>query len=383
MSLFFITDARFFITPDGTIYSGEYSFSDILWQRYIDFFGEVKVIGRLFSIEEFDKKEHQVTNVDILPLPAFDNPLQFYFRQNEIKKLLENYYKIYSPNSIIIRGAGAIGYLASKFCFKNKILYGIEVIGDPYDVFAPGVIKHPLRPVFRSLFTKHQKNAVKNASSAIYVTSNKLQQKYPANKIAFQTYASDVVINEMVQNYKILDSNNDLKIISIGSLEQMYKGPDVLLKAIKELINQKITVSLTWLGHGKYLEEMLDLARDLNIIEYVDFKGSVDAITLIKYLDESDVFVLASRTEGLPRAIVEAMARALPCIGSNVGGIPELINEDLLFMSENYLELASKIKLLFSDSEFYEKSSKYSLEKSSEFRQEILEERRLSFFKSI
>ena len=42
-------------------------------------------------------------------------------------------------------------------------------------------------------------------------------------------------------------------------------------------------------------------------------------------LDAADVFVLPSRQEGLPRAMIEAMARSLPCVGSDVGGISELI----------------------------------------------------------
>lgn len=383
MSLFFITDARFFQTPNGNIYAGEFSFSNILWERYIKQFSKVYVVGRIFKVNSFKNENHLVSNVTILPITRFETATSFLKNKVKIKSQVDNYFNKYQPQAVIIRGAGSLGYLAAKYCTTKNISYGIEVVGDPYDVFAPGVIKHPLCFLFRRLFTYYQKEAVKNASSVIYVTKDKLQQRYPSNKNAFQTYASDVVINDIVQKAKVLVTKDVYRIISVGSLDQMYKGPDVLLKAIKILIDNKVKVTLTWLGHGQYLEEMIRLSADLKISDYVDFKGSVDAVTLTKNLDESDVFVLASRTEGLPRAIVEAMARALPCVGSDVGGIPELIREDLLFTSENSLELALRIKSLILEPTFYEMSSRYSLQKALEFSPDILEERRLSFFKSI
>jgi len=383
MSLFFITDARFLQTPDGKIYSGEFSFSNILWKRYIKCFSKVYVIGRVFNIDSFDNENHLVSNVTILPITPFETATSFLKNKIKIKTQVDNYFNKYEPQAVIIRGAGSLGYLATKYCTAKNISYGIEVVGDPYDVFAPGVIKHPLRFLFRRLFTYYQKEAVKNASSVIYVTKDKLQQRYPSNKNVFQTYASDVVINDIVHKAKVLETKDIYRIISVGSLEQMYKGPDVLLKAIKLLIDKNVKVTLTWLGHGQYLEEMIQLSADLRISEYVDFKGSVDAVTLTKNLDESDVFVLASRTEGLPRAIVEAMARALPCIGSDVGGIPELVNSALQVESENSNQIAEKIELLIKNEKIYNTMSNYSLEKSSEFRQDILEERRLSFFNSI
>ncbi|MDM1298604.1 glycosyltransferase family 4 protein [Empedobacter falsenii] len=383
MSLFFITDARFLQTPDGKIYSGEFSFSNILWERYIKCFSKVYVIGRVFKVDSFDNENHLVSNVTILPTTPFETATSFLKNKVKIKTQVDNYFNNYEPQAVILRGAGSLGYLAAKYCTTKNISYGIEVVGDPYDVFAPGVIKHPLRFLFRRLFTYYQKEAVKNASSVIYVTKDKLQQRYPSNKNAFQTYASDVVINDIVQKAKVLVTKDVYRIISVGSLDQMYKGPDVLLKAIKILIDNNVKVTLTWLGHGQYLEEIIRLSADLKISEYVDFKGSVDAVTLTKNLDESDVFVLASRTEGLPRAIVEAMARALPCIGSDVGGIPELVNNELVVISENSSQIAERIELLLKNENFYNKMSSYSLEKSSEFRQDILEERRLSFFKSL
>jgi glycosyltransferase involved in cell wall biosynthesis len=86
-------------------------------------------------------------------------------------------------------------------------------------------------------------------------------------------------------------------------------------------------------------------------------------------LDKADVFVLPSYQEGLPRAMIEAMARALPCIGSTVGGIPELLNQEDMIPPGNVAALADKIRSVVTNPERmnmmsarnWEKAKKYDL----------------------
>ncbi|MFV0189023.1 glycosyltransferase [Empedobacter falsenii] len=383
MKLFFITDARFFQTPDGKFYAGEFSFSNILWERYLAEFNEVYVIARVFQVENFKNLNHLVSNVTLLPVVSFNSPLSYLLNKRTISQSIKGYFKKYIPDSVIIRGAGSLAYHVAKFCIKRKMVYGIEIIGDPYDVFAKGVIKHPLRPLLRNLFTKFQKEAVYNAKSVIYVTNHALQRRYPANNKAYSTFASDVFIEECITSVKQYPQNKTIKLLCIGSLEQMYKAPDIVLKAISKLIKEKTDVQLTWLGHGRFIEEMISLADSLQIAPNVNFIGSVSGKEVIEYLDKSDIFLLVSRTEGLPRAIVEAMARAVPCIGSDVGGIPELIHPDLLVEVENADDLSDKIRLIMNSEEAYSKYSEYSIQLASEFDFSTLENRRKLFFKSV
>lgn len=383
MKLFFFTDARFHQTADGKIYAGEYSYSDILWKRYTAQFSKVYVIARLFQEQSFLKCENQVTGVTILAIEAFESPSKFLFIKKSICNTIDRYFKLYQPDAVILRGAGSIGYLGAKYCIKKRISYGIEVVGDPYDVYAPGVVKHPLRFLLRKLFTYYQKKAVAKAQSVIYVTAATLQQRYPASKTAFSTYASDVVISQRVNKLKNYNQSSRFRIVSIGALEQLYKAPDIVLRSIKKLKDEGMLVDLIWLGKGKFLDEMQFLANELGVAELVSFKGSVSADEVIKYLDNADAFVLVSRTEGLPRAIVEAMARALPCIGSNVGGIPELIHPQLLVEVENSDQLATKIRELMYDANLYKEMSSYSLKIVESFQPAVLEKRRNEFFNEL
>ena len=92
---------------------------------------------------------------------------------------------------------------------------------------------------------------------------------------------------------------------------------------------------------------------------------------------------MPSRTEGLPRALIEAMARALPCIATRVGGIPELLDEEDMVSSEDYVGLANKIREVISDPERLSRMSRRNLERVQEFRPEVLEKRRTEFYRCL
>ena len=141
---------------------------------------------------------------------------------------------------------------------------------------------------------------------------------------------------------------------------------------------------LTWIGAGKHLGEMQELASSLGIEQYVNFLGYLSNRQEIQHnLDSADAFVLASRTEGLPRVVVEAMARALPVIATRVGGVPELISDQFLVEKDDPIGLASKILSLIDDPELFEDASKMNLQKASEFLESILSARRRLFYQSL
>ncbi|WP_284461724.1 glycosyltransferase [Chryseobacterium sp.] len=384
MELYFITDARFFKASNGKYYAGEMSFNNTLWHRYLKEFDKVYVIARVFDLIDEIPDEHLVDNVEILPIERFDNAFEFLKKRSVIKEQMDHYL-LDSQRSVIIRGAGTVGYLASQICFKKNIPYGIEVIGDPFDVFAPGVIKHPLRPLFRYLFVEHQKKAVYNAAAVLYVTKYALQKRYPSNQRTFSTFASDVFIeSDDNLRYKELNVNAlPYQLISIGALEQLYKAPDVAIKCIKKLTERGLDVKLTWLGVGAYMEEMKELARSLNIEEKVQFMGSVSPKEVKIYLEKSDIFLLLSKTEGLPRAMVEAMSVGLPCIGTNVGGIPELVIPDFLVPVGDVDATCEKIEYLIKNPLQYIELSKINAEKSKEYHFDSLEIKRKAFFDAV
>jgi glycosyltransferase involved in cell wall biosynthesis len=100
-------------------------------------------------------------------------------------------------------------------------------------------------------------------------------------------------------------------------------------------------------------------------------------------LDQADLFVLPSRAEGVPRAMLEAMARGLPCIGSAIGGIPELLHREDLVPPDNAPRLAELISQVFSDQERLCRMSARNLAKAHSYSAAILAGKRQLFFKAV
>ena len=167
-------------------------------------------------------------------------------------------------------------------------------------------------------------------------------KKIPALNAYFITGASNVMLkeNELLDKPKLKREKEPYQIISIGTLDQMYKAPDIVLKAIKQLRDKGMDCRLTWLGGGKYLNEMKLLSKSLKIEDVTEFKGNVSKQEVNYYLEKSDLFVLASRQEGT-QSSSGSNGKGLPCIGTNVGGIP-ILDKDVIIKKIQYLILFQK-----------------------------------------
>ncbi len=122
--------------------------------------------------------------------------------------------------------------------------------------------------------------------------------------------------------------SNEFKLLFIGRLVQQ-KGIDILLKSLKKIVENNKNIKLNIVGEGNQRREYLQLAKDLKILDYIEFSGFLDGSEKIKYLIESDISIVPSRSESFGIVVAEGMAAGLPVVGSNVGGISELIEHDV------------------------------------------------------
>jgi glycosyltransferase involved in cell wall biosynthesis len=382
MTLTFITEARYYKAKNGKYYAWDISYNAALFERYLKYYDKIYVVARVFSTEECDES-FLVDNVEFLPLHPYHNIAGFF--KNSIKNtiLLKKY--ITSSKVVIARGGGFLAFQSIYICKIKNIKIGVEVIGDPDEVFVKSVVNHPLTPLFRLIFTQIQKTVIKSANSVLYVTRHKLQNKYPARKGTFVTHASNVMLKneDFVYQTREIVNKEFYNLISVGSLTQMYKSPDIVIETIQLLNNEGCNVKLTWLGEGANLQKLQEVVNQLNLQDSISFLGVLPKEKVKAKLDESDIFVLVSRTEGLPRAMVEAMARGLPCIGSNVGGIPELISNEMIVAPNDPRALADKVKFLINNPIFTNKQATLNLNNAKEYAFERLEKNRFDFYKSL
>ena len=141
------------------------------------------------------------------------------------------------------------------------------------------------------------------------------------------------------------------------------KDHDTLLKAISLLPDD---VHLVLVGNGVLIDEKKALATRLKIADRVHFLGYRNDIPQL--LKMADICVLSSHYEGFGLAIVEGMAAGLPCIGSDVDGLSQVIgNAGLIFDHENQIQLKEKLNQLLFNQKYYDEISKRCIERSKEY----------------
>ena len=147
-------------------------------------------------------------------------------------------------------------------------------------------------------------------------------------------------------------SSATLIIGYVGRLARI-KGVDILLQAIAKL-NQNINCKLVIVGDGSEKEELISLAKDLDICHLVYFAGRISHDEVIQTMKGFDIAVVPSRDEGFGLSALEAMSSGIPVIASRVGALSEVVVDTvtgLLYKVEDSTELANKITLLLEDSD--------------------------------
>jgi glycosyltransferase involved in cell wall biosynthesis len=386
MNATLVIEHRFKKDSNGKIYASSNSVNTMLWERYLEVFDRLTIVARIQDVSDAVGEEYLVSHekVDFVPIPYYVGPRQFVKQYFKIKKVIST--QVNYKDAYIIRLPSILGNLLINLLKKQEIPYIVEVVADPWEVFSSGSFKSSL-----SLFHKYRsylylKRNVYNAKGVIYVTANALQTRYPSNVNAIVTNASNVILrkNKIALKPKIIDNAIEtIKIVSIGSLEQMYKSPDVVLRALKILKDKNVKLNLVWLGDGVYKKDMLKLCKELGLNNEVKFKGNVSSEEVENELKSADLFIHVSRTEGLPRALIEAMANGLPCIGSKVGGIPELLEPSVLIDKNNVDQLVDKIYNMLMNKKEMNANAKYNLNKAKDYEFELLRSRRNKIYRTL
>lgn len=384
---------RFLRTKNGNIYSTtvcDYNF----WKRYLQVFDEVVVLARLRESPELELNKPTANGKGVIfkPLPTYIGIKQYMLKYHQIVSLAKDATE--QADAFILRIPGRISTILWRELIRREIPYGVEVVGCSQGSAETCGTNFLIKNILKQIGPRIQKKQCFQAAASAYVSKNYLQKNYPPNN--WSTYYSSINLTdeaiispqELKHRLKTLDKkiqkNKTLNICHVGTMTARYKVQDILIEAVAKCRNNGNDVSLTLLGEGKFKDMFLKKAKDYNIFEFVHFAGAVPPGKDVReVLDKADIFVLPSLTEGLPRSLIEAMARGLPCIGSNVGGIPELLPEKYLVEPGNVEKLTEKIISVIKNPKELKDMATVNWENSKEFSEKKLNKKRIEFYKKV
>ncbi len=315
--------------------------------------------GRLFE----QAKARGLSTFGLKHLKRNLHPRHDFLAVGEIYRII----KLTNPDIVHLNSskAGVLGAVAAKLA-RKKVIFTAH--GMYYFTNTPPLKRwaYALAEKFAALFWDRLIAVSKKDAS--------LALKYhllPAKNInAIYNGLPPIVFLPRDQAQKQLGASPD-KII-LGCVAQYYhrKGLDILIQAAAALPQQlRQNTEIFLIGQGPERTNLEKLIRDLNLQKTVSLKNfQAQASTLLKALD---VFVLPSRYEGLPYALLEAMQAGLPIIATKVGGNAEALGDaGVLVEPENSKALAEAITNLIGNEPMRSTLSQKALEQSKLFTEE-------------
>jgi hypothetical protein len=185
------SEYRFSRTPDGAVWTQDGP-DHGFWTRYLAAFDEVRLVARIQDVASVAPDARRVDGPQITPwaVPYYLGPSQYLRRRAAIGRAVSGAAS--ASDAVILRVPSPIGAILATARHRQRRPYALEVIGDPYDVLAPGVVRHGLRPLLRTWSTAALRQQCRRATAVAYVTERSLQARYPARPGARTTVYSSV-----------------------------------------------------------------------------------------------------------------------------------------------------------------------------------------------
>jgi glycosyltransferase involved in cell wall biosynthesis len=180
---------------------------------------------------------------------------------------------------------------------------------------------------------------------------NYLINKYPEYKSSiFLSYLGV----KKAPSYSAYSQDGIIRIVSCSYMIPL-KRIDLIINGLTEFIKQyDREVIWTHFGEGELYSDINNQAKQILDVRFkYILKGFVDNNVLLKYYQENpvDLFITTSESEGVPISLLEAQTYGIPVIGTNIGGIPEIINNEvgvLLSSTPSSIEIATAINNIVS-----------------------------------
>ena len=377
MRIIYIQDQEIY-RYDGRIYHPK---SRNYFTRYLSGLTTDEVLTVICCIVDRNKEEirryQEVSNNSIVyeSIPDFRKISSYFTTRRIIKEKTRN------SDFCYIR-TGLSGIIAAYYCRKYHVPYMFvinEDIENNLKTHKKMIVKKSA-----SVIGKMMRHYISCADYACYVTKEYLQKRYPCKGKSLgcsdiETLSIDeTTLNNYIEKNR---TQGNYVIGTVGPVNTRLKGQDVVIKAIRILKDKGINVTYQLVGYGSG-DWLKTLAKELEVYENVQFLGEISRDDVLLWMQTLDFYIQPSKSEGLPRAIIEALSCALPCIAADVGGISELIPKEYLFEHDNN-PVGKIVDIIQSlDNDALVSMSKRNFQKAKEYEPKVLDKERSEFFKN-
>ena len=385
MKAIFVHSARFLCSPQGTVFSsGQFPYEG--WERYLKHFDELTVICRM----SFGAQVPTTWNKSSGPRVSFvgtpdDHGRRLMQLDNRLKvKIIRQ--QLTDADAVIVRQS-SLGFLAAQEAQREGIPWAVEVVSDAWDAYWN--YGSPAGKLYAPVALLKSRYWISRAKFAIYVTRDYLQRQYPCKNMTCG--ASNVQIDPVpgtVLEQRILRRDPGQATAAtapvigmIGSLFHRYKGLHIALRALRRLQDRGLRPQLRVLGSGP-VDNWRREAEQLSVAELFFLEGSLPSGKPVgEWLDRLDMYIQPSFQEGLPRAMIEAMSRGLPALGSTCGGIPELLPAECLHRPGDDTTLAQQLERMIKDNAWRQEQARRNFNEAKLYYSDVVEAKRDAFWR--
>ncbi|MEH6949462.1 glycosyltransferase [Bacillus sp. JJ634] len=266
-------------------------------------------------------------------------------------------------------------YLGKKLGFDLKIVFKLynlflkkkpDVIHThlhalPYAIIAAIIARVPIRVhTLHSIATKEASNFKRKINRLFYkyfcvipvAISPKVKESI-TNEYNFKDGQVPMIynginLNKCIPKTQFEAKSDKINIVHVGSFKEAknHKG---LIESFRIVHNRYPNTVLKLIGSGELEDAIKDKVKQLGLEDSVIFLGLKSNV--YSYLNEADIFILPSLWEGMPISLIEAMATGLPIVATRVGGIPDMIEDNIngLLVNTNTEDISEALHKLIKD----------------------------------
>ena len=373
MKLGIVSHKEFEMDGQGIVSQGGFGRSVEIWEQYFD---EVSLLVPVYRVPKAVGYAIQSKKFTIQPLPAYRSRLEELLLLPRIWRLLRE--RMATCDVLQIRVGSPIALAALLLVRRMRKPAFLLVHGDPlavrrthgklWGLFSCG----PITWATEMLTRKYSKGHL------CFVTGEALRQLY--QREGSEIYLiPDTTIYESELAVSLRPARETVRLLFVGRLSR-EKGIHFLLQALPKT-KHYAQLSLDVVGSGPEEGALRELAHELNLGEKVRFHGYVpQGSALREFFDTADLLLVPSLSEGWPKVILEAFARGLPVVASNVGGIPGLVQDGvtgLLVPPASPEAIAEAIDTLIVDSTLHQNLAAKGIETAHQFTVEAVTQRQV------